>query len=409
MNSAGRLPAVRIFLIFAAAYFLSYSFRSIGPLIAPDLAAELALNPRQLGLLGSVYFLAFGLAQPAIGIGMDRYGPARVNSVLIATAAIGSILFANASDLGVLALGRALIGVGVAGALMTALKAFVTWYAPRHREALSGAMMAVGGLAAMVAATPAEWLMRSIGWRGLFLLLALAAAVVAAILAWAMPPLVDPPRNERDARAAGGYREILGSRIFLSYAPLAVFGSGGFSAIQSLWAGPWLADVAGLSRAAAADVLLIYGGSLFCGYLLIAIVGARIQRLPGAARRWYIGSLALACVALACIVSNGWPRSSLPWFAYGVTLGAGMLAYPALTRAFPEAISGRVLTAYNMFMFIGGFALQSGIGIMIQALLDAGWSRLHAYQGAFGALLAAQILALVWFVLVSRQARPSAT
>ena len=409
MKHAAQLPAVRIFLIFAAGYFLSYSFRSIGPLIAPELAAELALNPRQLGLLGSVYFLAFGLAQPAIGIGMDRYGPARVNSVLIATAAIGSILFANASDLGVLALGRALIGVGVAGALMTALKAFVTWYAPRHREALSGAMMAVGGMAAMLAATPAEWLMRLIGWRGLFLLLALAAAVVAAILAWAMPPLVEPPRDARDARAAGGYREILGSRIFLSYAPLAVFGSGGFSAIQSLWAGPWLADVAGLSRAAAADVLLIYGGSLFCGYLLIAIVGARIQRLPGAARRWYIGSLALACVALACIVGNGWPRSGLPWFAYGVTLGAGMLAYPALTRAFPEAISGRVLTTYNMLMFIGGFALQSGIGIMIQALLDAGRSPLHAYQGAFGALLATQILALVWFVLVSRPARPSAT
>ncbi len=407
MNRAAPLPAIRIFLIFAAGYFLSYSFRSIGPLIAPELADELLLNPRQLGLLGSVYFLAFCLAQPAIGIAMDRHGPARVNAVLIATAAVGSFLFATASDIRVLATGRALIGVGVAGALMTALKAFVIWYAPRNREALSGGMMAVGGMAAMVAATPAEWLMRSIGWRGLFLVLAAAALVIAAVLAWAMPPVGDPPRNVA-ATGRGGYREILGSRIFLSYAPLAVFGSGGFSAIQSLWAGPWLADVAGLSRAAAADVLLIYGFSLFCGYLLIAIVGSRINRLPGAARRWYVGSLALAVLALGCIVGNWWPQSSLPWFAYGVTLGAGMLAYPALTRAFPEAISGRVLTAYNMLMFMGGFVLQSGIGIMIQALLDAGSSRTHAYQGAFGALLTTQFLALVWFVVVSHQARPSA-
>ena len=74
---------VRIFAVVALAYFLSESFRSIGAIIAPDLAQDLHLNPRELGLLASVYFLAFFLAQPVIGVTMDRYGPARVNAVLI--------------------------------------------------------------------------------------------------------------------------------------------------------------------------------------------------------------------------------------------------------------------------------------------------------------------------------------
>ena len=401
-----RFPAGRVFLIFAAAYFLSYMFRSIGPLIAPDLARELGLNPRQLGLLGSAYFLTFFLAQPVVGIAMDRFGPARVNAVLISIAATGSALFAVASDAYTLAAARALIGLGAAGALMSALKAFVVWFLPRNRESLSGAMMAVGGLAAMVAATPAEWLMRVIGWRGLFWVLAAGALLVATALALATPGPASASPAARALPGSGGYRRIFGSRIFLSYAPLAVFFSGGFSAIQSLWAGPWLDEVAGLPRAAAAAVLLVYGFSLLCGYLLIAGVGSRINARPGAPRRWYIGSLAISVIALGGIVSNAWPASSLPWFAYGITLAAGMLAYPALTRAFPVAISGRVLTAYNMLMFMGGFALQFGLGILTQALLDVGWSRVHAYQGAFGTLLIAQVAALAWFVALSREGRP---
>ena len=138
-----------IFALFAAGYFLSYSFRSVGPLIAPDLMRELALDAGELGLLASVYFLAFAIAQPFIGIAMDRHGPARVNAVLFATAAAGALLFATSEGIAALALGRALIGLGVSGALMTALKAFVVWFPPQQREALSGSMMAVGGIAAM--------------------------------------------------------------------------------------------------------------------------------------------------------------------------------------------------------------------------------------------------------------------
>ena len=395
-----RAPTIRIFAIFAAGYFLSYSFRSIGPIIAPDIAAELRLNPRELGALASVYFLTFFLAQPVIGIAMDRFGPGRVNSVLIGIAAAGAALFASGEGIVTLTIGRALIGLGVAGALVTAFKAFVVWYAPRHREALSGGMMAVGGLAAMATASPAELLMREIGWRGLFWVLCAAALLVAITLAVAVPQ-VPAPADDGDA-TRGGYRSIFGSRIFLSYAPLAIFGSGGFSAIQSLWAGPWLIEVAGLTRAGAAQVLLAYGLSLLVGYLMVAAIGARIAATRHGPRRWFIGSLTVAYAALGVIVANPFPDSSLPWFAYGMTLGAAMLAYPALTRAFPAAIAGRVVTAYNLLMFIGAFALQFGIGAVIQALLDTGISKVAAYQGAFGSLLAIQVLALIWFAVLSR-------
>ena len=177
-----RRSLVGIFALFAAGYFLSYSFRSIGPLIAPDLMRELSLDAGELGLLASVYFLAFAVAQPFIGIAMDRHGPALVNAVLLATAAGGGALFASAESLMALAIGRALIGLGVSGALMTAMHAFVVWYRPQDRETLSATIMAVGGLAAMLVSVPAELAMRALGWRGLFWVLGAASLVTAAAL-----------------------------------------------------------------------------------------------------------------------------------------------------------------------------------------------------------------------------------
>ena len=419
MAGYSRRQLTGIFALFAAGYFLSYSFRSIGPLIAPDLMRDIGLDANRLGLLASVYFLTFAIAQPVIGIAMDRYGPARVNAVLFTIAAAGAALFAWSESLAGLAIGRGLIGFGVAGALMTSFKAFVIWYEPRHREALTGAMMAVGGVAAMMVSIPAELLMRVIGWRGMFWLLGGASVLAAAALWWRVPAQrvvqngshsTSPPAASDDGRAddlgdgiTTGYRGIVTSRIFVSYLPLALFGSGGFSAIQSLWAGPWLIDVAGHTRAAAAQVLFVYGFALLLGYFGIGMLGARIASSATAPRRWYIGSLAVAFASLAAIISNLWPASSAPWFVYGLTLGASMLAYPALTKAFPAAIAGRVVTAYNFVMFAGAFALQWSMGALIQALLDGGTAKLFAYQCAFGAILAAQVLSLIWFWGLSRR------
>ena len=69
---------VIVFLPFAGGYFLSYLFRSINAVIAPQLTAEVGLTAADLGLLTSCYFLAFASFQLPLGVLLDRYGPRRV-------------------------------------------------------------------------------------------------------------------------------------------------------------------------------------------------------------------------------------------------------------------------------------------------------------------------------------------
>ncbi len=71
---------VRIFIPFALGHYLSYLLPTVNAVISPAITGELGLSAAQLGLLTSMYFLAFGLAQIPVGIALDRYGPRRVES-----------------------------------------------------------------------------------------------------------------------------------------------------------------------------------------------------------------------------------------------------------------------------------------------------------------------------------------
>lgn len=150
-------------------------------MISGPLSAELGLDAANLGLLTAVYFLVLAGAQIPIGVLLDRFGPRRVQSVLLVVAAGGAALFAASTGLLELLIARAMIGIGVAAALMAGLKAIVTWF-PRERVALiNGYMIMLGALGAVTATAPAEWLMGYSGWRGLFELSA-AATLAAALL-----------------------------------------------------------------------------------------------------------------------------------------------------------------------------------------------------------------------------------
>ena len=85
---------IRLFLPFAAAYFLSYHFRTANAVIGPVLSDEMSLGAADLGLLTSAYFLAFGAAQLPLGMLLDRFGARRVESALLLIAAAGAAVFA---------------------------------------------------------------------------------------------------------------------------------------------------------------------------------------------------------------------------------------------------------------------------------------------------------------------------
>ncbi len=404
-----RALVARVFLPFAAGFFLSYIFRAVNAVIGPEIAGGVGLTAEDLGLLTGAYFITFAAFQVPLGVLLDRYGPRRVEAVLLLIAALGAGLFAASSTLGSLAFARGLIGLGVSACLMAGFKAFVVWFPAARLPLANGALVACGGAGALAATAPAEALLGVIGWRGLFVALAALAVAVAALLAAVVPeaaPPGPPPSARRQFRDLGA---IARSRTFWRYAPLLGALHGGFLAIQSLWAGPWLRDVAGLARDEAAGVLFLLALAMIAGALAIGWAAGRLGRL-GVSLGVMVGVGSALLIGIEALIALGVGRGqpALPWMAFGFAAGFAPLMYPAVTRDFDRAMAGRAVTSLNLFLFAGAFALQYAIGWLIDRVPGSGVSSYapEGYALGFGAAAALAALALGWFVLGARAGRP---
>jgi len=392
---------LRVFLPFAASYWLSYLLRNVNAVIAPELTRALGLSSADLGLLTSAYLLAFGAFQLPLGILLDRPGPRRVEAALLLVAAAGSGAFALGGSLPELALARAAIGLGVSACLMASFKAFTVWFPPERQPSLNAAVMVAGGLGALSATTPLAVTVPVLGWRGVFGGLAVLAVVAAAGIL-STPERASARSGETLAeqlRALGG---IVRSPVFRRYAPQASLVVGGFMALQGLWAAPWLMHVGGYSREAAAFHLLLTTAGMMSGFLCIAVLIVPLQRrgvTPDALLA--VGTGVGLAAMLGLLVGVG--DTHLLWFVLGAWFAVGNLAYAIVARHFPPALAGRANTALNLGAFVGAFAIQWGYGALLDALATRGWAPAEAHRAALGALLVLQVASWAWYLAEGRR------
>jgi MFS family permease len=165
-----------------ANYVVSQFLRNSIGVIAPNLAQELLLTPAQIGLLSSMFFFLFAAIQIPLGMALDRFGPRICLSVGAAVTVLGCIAFASAASPQGLIAGRALMGLGAAGALVGALTVYARRF-PAHRFAmLTGLQVGVGTVGALIATAPLGFSAATIGWRGSFLVVAAFAFVVGGLI-----------------------------------------------------------------------------------------------------------------------------------------------------------------------------------------------------------------------------------
>jgi MFS family permease len=387
---------LRVFLPFVFGYYIAYLFRTINAVMVAPLATELGLGADDLGLLTSVYFLTFAAAQIPIGIVLNRYGPRRVQSVLLVIAAIGSTLFAVSDHFLMLLVGRALIGLGVASAMTAGLKALVLWF-PGHRvPLLNGLMVMLGALGAVTATLPADLLLGWLGWRELFGLFAGLTAVCAAIV-YLIVPEATPV-----ASGAGsvGLRKIYADPRFWRLAPLSALCIGTAWALQGLWAAQWLRDVEGLDRTGVVFHLFAMAVALSLGAILLGVVADRLRR-RGVGPEVLVGLVAAVFIATQFALILRLPIPSyLLWAVVAAVGAATVLSFTILAEYFPKELAGRANGALNLFHIAAAFAVQYATGAVLQHWPpQAGHYPEIAYQTAFALNLVLQIVAWIWFAL----------
>ncbi|KIH77683.1 Predicted arabinose efflux permease, MFS family [Geoalkalibacter ferrihydriticus] len=396
---------MRVFLPFCFAYFLSYLFRTVNAVIAPDLIGDLALEPAGLGLLTAAYFFAFAAFQLPLGLLLDRFGPRRVEAALLLVAAAGALLFARAESMNELLVGRALIGLGVSACLMAAFKAFAQWLPPERLPLANGIQMVAGGLGALAATAPVAAALHVTDWRGVFTLLALLTFVAAVALFLVVPEKPREGVGETLPEQLRGLGKILRSPAFWRVAPWACTGQAAYLSIQGLWSGPWLRDVAGRGREEVAYVLLLIALTMTAGYFFFGALAERLGRrgvAPMSVAAWGMGAFML----VQALLLLQWQPLTLPlWLLFGFCGTACILPYAVLSQAFSRHLTGRANTTLNLLVFSAAFAAQWGIGAVIGLWPETaqGSYAPEGYRAGFGMILACQVLALLWYAHSGRR------
>jgi len=373
---------------------VSYVYRMVNAVLAPTLAAEFGLSAGGLGLLSSIYFFAFAVVQLPFGVLLDRFGPRRVNAALLLVAAAGGFWFAHAESAGAAIAARALIGVGVSVCLMASFTAFVLWY-PRERIAtMNGVAFSAGAVGAMTATVPLELLLRVWPWRDAFLLIVAATLAVSLVL-WLWVPERSVPRRGDWSSQWRGLAALLRDPAFLRIA--ICLGASQFAAValQTLWIATWLRDVAGYSQAEVARGLLAVNVAMIVGYMAFGRAADVLQRRGRSALPLLLFGVALSSASLLAIILGA--RYLLLWCVFVAAGTAVVLGYAILSRRYPKEVSGRANTAVNLFGFIGMFAGQWGIGLVLD-LWPQGATGYAAegYPWALGMVWAAQLAGLAW-------------
>ncbi|MEX2534288.1 MAG: MFS transporter [Trueperaceae bacterium] len=387
-----------IFFVFVIAYFFSYFYRSANAVIADDLSRDLGLAPAELGLMTSLFFLSFAAVQVPLGAALDRFGARFVTSGLMLAAVLGSLLFAVAQSFIVLAIGRALMGLGMAGVLMGSLKAFSGWFPPRKFATISGLFLGVGSLGALAAATPLAAFNEAVGWRPVFLggaLLVFAAASAIALFGRPAPGASARTRADDEPSSLG---QIFASSTFWRIGLLAFTVTGSMFAYQGLWAGPYLVDRIGLPPIATGNLLLLMGVGVSGGYMIIGWLADQL----GLAKVTAGGAIGLVFVQLVlAFFPVDAPSGVLAGFflMFGFFGAFSVLFFALIRLAFPLNMTGRAITAVNFLGMVGSALLQWFLGVIIGlfAVTESGSYPPQAYNTALLVTSALIVLSVIYF------------
>ncbi|MDT0498172.1 MULTISPECIES: MFS transporter [Nevskiales] len=374
-----RALALATFIIFFQAYM-------VAPII-PVLSTSFGTSIQAIGVIVPAYLIPYGVATLVFGLLADRIGIQRLIFASLAMFAVLTALTAGAQSIAQLTLWRTLTGLGASGVVPLAVVLIGSLYPYEQRGRplgwLFGAM--AGGMA--FGSTFGAVLEPLLGWRGLFVLVALAAVGVFVVLLLRRS-LISSRRKavpETMGELFLGYRDLIGTprgqRTYGYVFVNSIFHSGVFT-----WLGVYFEQRYGLGPVGIGVALLGYG---IPGFLFGPLIGraadrwGRARLLPiglglgalGAATLIFNGPLILAIVAVT-VLSLGYDMTQ-PLFGGIVT---------ALGGKRPGQAMG--LNVFALFAGFGvgsllfgealrlGFGMALGIFVMVQALataLSIGW------------------------------------
>lgn len=389
---------------FLASSFIFYKYLlEVSPsVMVPDLMKTFSLTAASLGNLAAFYFYAYFAMQLPAGILLDKYNPRYMLTKAILLCAVGAYVFSQADSLMLASIGRLLIGLGGAFSAVGTMKLISIWFPPKRFALVSGLMMTMAMLGAIMGQTPIAFSVSVVGWRDTMVL----CSLVGFVLALAVWLVIRDKKEPVEIAAQVTYKQF-GKNLLtliknkqswlvslysgLAFAPVAAF--------AGLWGVPFITQKCDTSRAAAAALVSLIFVGFAVGSPLAGWFSDRInRRKPPMIMGTFVSLLTISAVIYVDSLSH--LSLSILLVIFGFASGFFFVSFANMREINSSRLSGTSIGFINMFNAMCGALAEPLIG----KVLDLGWDHklvdgarvfsTDTYQHALTALPVVLLIAL---------------
>lgn len=385
-------------------FFYQYILRISPGIMVVELRQLFKLTAQEFSSLGAIYLYAYSLLQVPLGFLVDRLGVRYVISCAILICALGTIIFACATHLWMLQVGRMLIGIGSAPAFLCAIK-WVTDHCPlKYRGLLMGATLSIGTIGAFISGKFYVELLHHVTWQNSLYISALLGLVIFVLVVLFIKE--DSARStHKDSpivQLRQGLKIILDRPEVVLYSIIAISVYTPLCILADLWGTAFLMQKFSLPRDQAAQVTLSMYAGLTVGSLILPWCSVHFRML-----KEVIVLCSFGLIACLLILLFGGDHTAMMLVSIltiiGFLCGAEMICFTGAVMNVQAAHTGLALGIVNTMNMLGGAFIQQAIGWYLdwrwQDAVDAEGVRLYGVDELTAAFVSLPIMIFMCMIL----------
>jgi predicted MFS family arabinose efflux permease len=280
---------------------------------------------------------------------------------------------------------------------MGPLTAYRIWFQDETQQRANSWMLMVGAIGMLSSSLPVQYFLPLVGWRAIFLCLALLTFVCILLIIIFIPKWQSKSIDNKHLNESK-LSTVWNNPLFKSLVPMGFFSYGGLFAIQTLWAGPWMIRVSGYTPEESAQGLFIIYLCMLISFLVWGYFVPKFSKNVNDAIRLLKIGAPLNLLVLIIIIYLGPKAGSIHWALFIVSSIFLSLTQPAVGMAFSISNAGKALTSFNLLIFIGAFFIQWIIGLIIDAGIAFNLSEIDSFKLAMTFVFITSLLSYLFFL-----------
>ncbi len=371
-------------------YIMNYAVVSI--------TGDLQLDASSTGIILSAFFLGYAIMQIPGGWLADKFGAKRILLMAVIMWSIFTGLTAIAWSLTAMIVIRFLFGIGEGGFQPSSSKIIATIFPKEERGRAMSIMLSSGGIVSLIVPLLAAYLLGTIGWRMMFIIIGAIGAIIA-YLYWKYIQL--PKAETADAAETGSptvkvsFKELLKTplmwNLIIAYFCIYAVNWGLVSWIPTYLQKNRGLDLMSIGWAQTIPAITTIIGVYGSGYI--------IDKLPKGMEK-VLGSI--SCAVIGILLYLMFTAKTVTLFIGYQTVVSIFIAFvitllPVIVlKKLPSSITGSAMGIANTGGQLAGFVTPMAIGFMVDAFNGS-------FDAAFWMLIGFALICIVSLVTLNDQ------